>query len=95
MSDDSERNVGDDDILELPTSFPIKIMGRNDSDFEAHATALVRAHTGDKAPLSVASRESRNGSFLSVTIEFTAESKAQIDAIYEALTADDQVVMAL
>ncbi|MEL6447401.1 MAG: DUF493 domain-containing protein [Pseudomonadota bacterium] len=90
MSDD-----GEDTLLEFPTSFPIKVMGRNDADFEAHATALVRAHTGDKAPLSVASRESRNGSFLSVTIEITAESKAQLDAIYEALTDDEQVVMAL
>lgn len=90
MSDDSE-----DTLLEFPTPFPIKVMGRKDSNFEAHATALVRAHTGDKPPLSVASRESRNGNFLSVTIEITAESKAQLDAIYEALTADDQVVMAL
>ncbi|MEO0615498.1 MAG: DUF493 domain-containing protein [Pseudomonadota bacterium] len=90
MSDDS-----DETLLEFPTTFPIKVMGRNDAEFEAHATALVSAHTGDKAPLSVVSRESRNGSFLSVTIEITAESKAQLDAIYEALTADDQVVMAL
>lgn len=90
MSNDPE-----DTLIEFPTTFPIKIMGRNEPGFEAHATELVRTHLDDEQPLSVVSRESREGSFLSVTVEFTAQSKAQLDAIYEALTADERVVMAL
>lgn len=90
MSDD-----GEDTLLEFPTPFAVKIMGRNGEGFVDHATALVTAHTAGREPLSVAARESRNGRFLSVTVEITAESKAQLDAIYRALSDDEQVVMAL
>ena len=90
MSDD-----GDDPLFEFPTPFAVKVMGRNNDGLEAHARRLVTAHTGDREPLSVATRESRNGRFLSVTIEITAESRAQLDAIYQTLTDDALVVMAL
>ncbi len=86
---------GEDTLIEFPTPFAVKVMGRNEEGFVDYATGLVTAHTAGSEPLSVAARESRNGRFLSVTVEITAESKAQLDAIYQALSDDARVVMAL
>ncbi len=86
---------GEDTLLEFPTPFAVKVMGHNEEGFVDYAKALVTAHTSGREPLSVAARESRNGRFLSVTVEITAESKAQLDAIYQALSDDERVVMAL
>ena len=85
----------DETLIEFPTAFPVKVMGRNHEDFVDHATALVMQHSDAEVPLSVEAKESRNGRFLSVTVEITATSRAQLDAIYQSLTDDDQVVMAL
>ena len=89
MSDESAE------LIDFPTSFAIKVMGHNDVDFEAHALSLVGRHTDGVAPLSVASRASKNARFVSVTIEITATSRAQLDAIYQSLSDDARVVMAL
>ena len=40
-------------------------------------------------------RPSKNGNFLSVTATINAQSKAQLDDIYRALTANPAVLMAL
>jgi uncharacterized protein len=40
-------------------------------------------------------RESRDGNFIALTVTIRAESQAQLDAIYGALSAHDQVLMAL
>lgn len=86
---------GEDTLIEFPTPFAVKVMGRNEDDFVEHAMGLVTAHTEGREPLSVAARESRNGRFLSVTVEITAQSKAQLDAIYQSLSDDARVVVAL
>lgn len=91
----TDQTTTDQKLIRFPTAFPIKIMGRNDAAFLAHAIQLVTQHTGGEPPRSIASRESKNARFLSVTVEIMATSRAQLDAIYQTLTDDDQVVMAL
>lgn len=81
--------------LEFPCRFPVKVMGANEPDFQAHARALVEAHAGPLPDENVQSRESRNGRFLSITLHVHARSREQLDAIYRALTASDRVLMAL
>lgn len=83
------------ELIDFPTPFAIKVMGRNDGGFEEHARNLVAAHTDGAPPLSVAARASKNARFLSVTIEITATSRAQLDTIYQTLSDDELVVMAL
>lgn len=85
----------DDTLLEFPCDFPIKVMGKDRADFHDTARALVEQHTGplDDDRLRVA--ESRNGRFVSITITIRAESRAQLDAIYEDLSAHDEVLVAL
>lgn len=82
-------------LLEFPCDFPIKAFGIDSGDFEAVVVELVRAHAPGVTIARVYSRSSRAGRYLSVTVEVRADSRAQLDAIYHALTADERVLMAL
>lgn len=81
--------------LKFPCSFPIKVMGRHEPDFEAQVVAMIRRHVGDIPAGSVRSRESSNGRFLSVTVTVIAESREQLDDVYRTLTGSDQVLLVL
>ena len=87
--------MSEETLLEFPCEFPIKIMGRESSDFHTLARSLVEKHTGPLADDAVASSLSRNGNFVSVTVTVTAQNQEQLDAIYRELTAHDEVLMAL
>jgi uncharacterized protein len=84
-----------DSLLEFPCDFPLKVMGRNEAGFREVVVALVETHTGALAGDRVSQRESRDGNFLALTLRVRAESQAQLDAIYEALSAHDRVLMVL
>lgn len=82
-------------LLEFPTEFPIKVMGRNHANFESLVIGLIKPHAPDMDPTRVTSRESSGGKYLAVTVNLTASSREQLDAIYQNLTSHDDVVMAL
>ena len=75
--------------------FPIKAMGRRDEDFAQVVLEIVLKHAPDFDAGTVEMRPSKNGNFLSVTATINAQSKAQLDDIYRALTSHPQVLMAL
>jgi putative lipoic acid-binding regulatory protein len=79
-------------LPQFPCSLPIKVFGRNDPAFRTAALAIVRAYYAEH---DVAERPSRQGTYLSLTITVRAQSKAQIDAVYQALVASDDVLMVL
>ena len=87
--------MNDTTLLEFPCDFPIKIMGRESSEFRALARALVEKHTGPLDESRVRSALSRNGSFVSVTVSVHAQSQQQLDNIYREVTAHVDVLMAL
>lgn len=82
-------------LLEFPCSFPIKAMGLASSGFDERVVAIVRRHVGDLREGAVQRRVSRGGRYVSVTVTVEAESREQLDAIYRALTADEEVLVAL
>jgi len=81
--------------FEFPCEFPIKVMGKNQPEFEATVLAIVRKHIPDLGEGAVKTRPSKGDKWLSVTVTFTARSKAQLDALYLELNGCDQVVMTL
>jgi len=83
------------ELLTFPCRFPVKAMGLNTPAFVAHVKSLIVAHAQDNETVDVQSRPSKAGRYLSVTVTLTATSKAQMDAIYQSLTDDQQVLMAL
>ena len=82
-------------LFEFPCSFPIKVMGLHEADFEATVVAMISGHVGAIPAENVRSRESRNGRYLSVTVTVTAESREQLDNLYRTLTASEQVLFVL
>jgi putative lipoic acid-binding regulatory protein len=80
--------------FEYPLLFPLKVIGRNADDFEGFVVSVVQTH----APLSertVTTRLSQGGKYLAVTVTFMAESREQLDAIYQELSDNQRVLMAL
>jgi putative lipoic acid-binding regulatory protein len=82
-------------LLVFPTEFPIKVMGRHDTDLRAVTQAIIERHAGPMAESRVKTRTSADGNFLALTYTVTAQSREQLDDIYRELTACKAVLMAL
>ena len=87
--------MSDESVMEFPCSFPIKLMGRETAEFRQTAREIVEKHTGPLEDDAIQASLSRNGRFVSVTITVIAESREQLDNIYQDATAHDDVIMAL
>lgn len=81
--------------LEFPCDFPIKAFGHGETEFEEVVVELVRRHAPGITVAGVHTRGSRGGRYLAVTVTVRARSRAELDAIYHALTADERVLFAL
>ena len=82
-------------VQEFPSEFPIKVMGRHDSNLRALTQAIIEKHAGPMPDSSVRTRTSADGNFLAVTYLVLASSREQLDDIYRELTACKSVLMAL
>lgn len=82
-------------LLEFPCEITVKAMGLACAEFELLVVELVRNHAPNLGENAVRSRSSRGGKYLSVSISVQAHSRAQMDAIYQDLSAHDKVLMAL
>jgi uncharacterized protein len=80
-------------LLEFPCDLPIKVFGRNDAGFRTAVLAIVAEHYG--AAYTVVEQLSRQSSYLSLTITVRAESRAEIDAVYRDLVANELILMTL
>ena len=91
---ESEVNQ-EETLLEFPSKFPVKVMGRGEDGFEALVTAIILAHAEMYTDEPVKITPSGSGKFISVTVIIEAHSKAQLDRIYQDLTDCEQVLVAL
>ena len=82
-------------LLQFPCPFPIKAMGRNSDDFENVVREIILSRADLVAGEQVKLTPSKAGNFISVTAVIEAQSQSQLDAIYQALTDCEQVLMAL
>lgn len=81
--------------LQFPCTFPIKAMGLAAYDLEVIVLEIVRRHAPDTTQQAMRKRASTNGKYVSITVTVNAQSREQLDAIYQALTDHEQVLMAL
>jgi uncharacterized protein len=87
--------MSDASLQEFPSDFPIKVMGRCDSDLRALTQTIIERHAGPLPESSIRTRTSGDGNFLALTYVVHATSREQLDAIYRELTACKSVLMAL
>jgi putative lipoic acid-binding regulatory protein len=81
--------------FEFPCDFPIKVMGRDSESFRTLTLAIVERHAGSLAASSISERPSSGGRFLALTYTIRAQSRAQLDRIYQDLTDSGVVLVAL
>lgn len=82
-------------LLDFPCKFSVKAMGLATDDFDLLVVEIINRHVPNLGEGAVRTRPSREGKYVSVTVTFEASSKAQLDAIYQALSANDRVLMSL
>lgn len=82
-------------LLEFPCRFPIKVMGRQDEDFERIVSEIIFSHARLMADEGLRITPSRAGTYVSITAVIEATSQQQLDTIYQALTDCEHVLMAL
>ena len=80
-------------LLEFPSAFPIKALGRDVPAFHQTVMDLVAVHAKFNPQTDVRAQPSKNGNFVSVTITLTAESQTQLDTIYQSLHDHELVLM--
>jgi putative lipoic acid-binding regulatory protein len=86
---------GSDELFGFPCDFPIKVMGRDSESFRTLTLAIVERHAGPIAADRISERPSSRGRFLALTYTIRAESRAQLDRIYQDLTDSGVVLVAL
>jgi len=87
--------VSDNELMEFPCEFPIKIFGADDAELRREVRTIIARHWGELDASRISERRSSGGRYVSITATIVAQNRAQIDAIYEDLTASPHVVMSL
>ena len=82
-------------LIEFPTAFPIKVMGKTQSGFAQTVVSIVQKHAPDFDPATLEMRSSREGNYLSVTATVQASSREMLDALYQELCDSPLVTMVL
>lgn len=79
-------------LLEFPTDYPIKVIGRPSDEFRARVHAIVLRHAPLTDPERVSERLSENGNFLSISYLIRAESREQVEALATDLKSCEGVL---
>jgi hypothetical protein len=82
-------------LAAYPIHFPLKVIGLDEDDFEPFVVEIVRRHVPELLEENIVSRLSSGNKYRSVSCEFMAQSRAQIDALYAELSSHKRVLMIL
>ena len=77
------------------TYYPVKAMGKMSGGFEPTIVAIIEKHKGKIAPEDVRSKSSGAGNFQSVTVTIEVTSRAELEVIYQDLSACEYVLWTL
>jgi putative lipoic acid-binding regulatory protein len=80
-------------LIEFPTAFPIKALGRDEPGFHVAVLEIIAAHAEFDRALDVKVQSSSKGNFVSVTVTLQAHSQEQLDTIYQLLHDHELVLM--
>ncbi len=82
-------------LLEFPTDFPLKVMGRRVDGFAQEIAALVGGLLPGFEPGTIELRASSGGVWLSLTLLLRVESREQLESVYRAVAAHPSVRIVL
>jgi uncharacterized protein len=87
--------VSDPPLLNFPTDYPIKVIGRPTPEFRARIHAIVLRHVPALEASHVTEHLSKNGNYLSISYAIRAESREQMTALAADLTACEGVLLVI
>lgn len=85
----------EESLIEYPSEFPIKVMGRAHPDFAQALTEVVLKFDPQFDPATVEMRPSSSGNYMGLTFRVTATSRQQLDDLYQALHGHAMVSVVL
>ncbi|QFU24036.1 DUF493 family protein YbeD [Shewanella eurypsychrophilus] len=78
-----------DELMDFPNSFPFKVVGDASETLADSVVAVVQQHVpGDYIP---STKVSSKGTYNSITIRVTVQSKEQVETLYTELAAIEGV----
>lgn len=87
--------MSESSALTFPCVFPIKVFGRSDAGLETALYAIATGFDTKFNPTSIKIQKSKQGNYVSVTLNIHAESLGQLDDLYKVISAHEAVIMAL
>lgn len=88
-------NKKEQSLLTFPCDFPLKVFGLATESFAPTVLTIIQKYVPTVTAEDLHSRDSGNGKYVSLSITLHVESKAQLDGLYQALTASPLVLMTL
>jgi len=82
-------------VRHFPDNYSIKAVGKDSNDFAEHAISIVASIIEADQPVTHKIRESKKGTYISVTINFIAQSQEELDRVFTVMNADDRVMWVL
>ena len=87
--------MSDAPLLNFPTDYPIKVIGRPTAEFRARIHAIVLRHVPALEASYVTEHLSKNGNYLSISYAIRAESREQMTSLAADLTACEGVLLVI
>lgn len=82
-------------LLQFPTDYPIKVVGRTSNTLRAQIDAIFQSHVPDLDLSLTSERLSGNGNFQSISYTIRAVSAAQVTALATDLKACPDVMIVI
>jgi putative lipoic acid-binding regulatory protein len=87
--------VIESELLQFPTDYPIKVVGRTGGTLRSRADEIFARHVPDLDGSLTTERLSENGNFVSISYTIRAKSREQVVALAQELSACDEVMMVI
>jgi hypothetical protein len=85
----------EESLIEYPSDFPIKVMGKSHPEFAQTLTQVVLQFDPGFDPGTVEMRPSSSGNYIGLTFVVRATSRQQLDDLYRALHGHPMVAVVL
>jgi hypothetical protein len=82
-------------LIEYPSDFPIKVMGKQDPTLAQTLSDIVTEYDPGFDPATVEIRLSKAGNYVGLTFTVRATSREQLDDLYKALHSHPLVSVVL
>ena len=76
-----------DTLLEFPCRFPFKVIGEMKDDFTQSVVDVILTVVPDFDGKTITIRASRDRRYISISADINAQSKAQLDELYQKVRA--------